>query len=489
MSLAHKAVRGAAWTIGSSIGGRIVGVVGTLVLTHFLAPEVMGEVGVASILVLTASQLSSVGLGQFVVAKPGAGRAAVFHAAVLVTAFGAIAYAILLISRDALGPVFDAPGMAVYVPGLVVAAIFDRASFIPQRVLLRDMRFKLVAITRSVSEVVFAGVAVGFAASGWGGEAVVMGNLARSALRGAVFIAAVEWREWLSVSRLNLATTRQLFAFGVPISLGAMAGFAARRWDNLMISAMFGPATMGLYNLAYNLADIPAEQIGEHIGDVLLPSFAHMSEEARPDALVRSTSLLALIIFPLAVGLAAVASPLVEALFNEEWQGVAPFLIVLSVLSIVRPFGWTVTSYLQACDLPRHMMMLSIGHVIALLLLIAVLGQFGPLWACVGVGLSYTAHALASLAVVQSRHGIRITRALAGMGGPLAASAVMAAAVLGVIALIGEATAWPPIAQVVAGMIAGGVVYVVAALVLAPTVSRDCIHLLRSSFSRAARAA
>lgn len=466
------------------MAGRVVGVVGTLALTHFLAPEVMGEVGVASVLVLTANQLSSLGLGQYVVAKPGARRGAVFHATVLYAAAGVLAFAALWALRDPLGPLFEAPGMAAYLPGLVVAGLIDRASFMPQRILLRDMRFKLVALTRSFAEVAFTAVAVGLAASGWGGEAVVLGNVARSALRGGVFFLAVRWRAWLSPARLDRGVIRELLAFGVPISLGSLAGFAAKRWDNLLFSAMYGPATMGLYNLAYNLADIPAEQVGEHIGDVLLPSFAHLSPDARPAALVRSASLLSLVVFPLAVGLAAIADPLVEAIFNEEWQGVAPFLIILSVLSVVRPIAWTIQSYMQAQNLPRAVMVLSFGKAAALLGLIAGLGQISPAWACAGVGFAYAIHAGASLAYVGRRDGVAAGRALAAMAGPLAACGVMAVAVLGVDVLLASAAQAPPLARVLAGLVIGGGVYTAAALALAPALSRDFLSLLRRSLHR-----
>ncbi len=484
LSLAQQAVRGAAWTVGSSLAGRIVGVVGTLALTRFLAPEVMGEVGVASILVLTAHQLSTAGLGQYVVAKPRAGRAVIFHATVLFLAFGSVAFAALWAFRDHLGPMFDAPGMVAYLPGLLLATLLDRVSFIPQRVLLRDMRFKVVAISRSLAEFAFTGVAVSLAAGGLGGEAVVYGNLARSALRSIVFVVAVNWRDWLSAARLKGATAREILSFGVPVSLGGIAGFAARRWDNLLFSSLFGPATMGLYNLAYNLADIPAEQIGEHIGDVLLPSFAHLDPASRPDALVRSTSLLSLVVFPLAVGLATVADPLVQALFTEAWQGVAPFLIILCVLSVVRPVGWTITSYLQATNLPRDIMYLSFGKVILLLGLIAGLGQISPVWACAGVGFAYALHSLAGLFVVRRRHGLSLSRVFAGMIGPLWACAVMAAAVLAVVFVLGDVLDVSPVWQVAAGIAVGAPVYVGAAFVLAPAVARDCFSLLRRSLRR-----
>lgn len=63
MSLAHKAARGALWTVISSMGGRAVGVLGTLVMTRFLAPEVIGEVSDATIICMTANWLTIWGFG------------------------------------------------------------------------------------------------------------------------------------------------------------------------------------------------------------------------------------------------------------------------------------------------------------------------------------------------------------------------------------------------------------------------------------------
>src|SRR6185503_9524647 len=127
-------------------------------------------------------------------------------------------------------------------------------------------------------------------------------------------------RDWLEPARLTFRQTRELFAFGVPMALGALCAFASRRWDNLMVSRFFGPGPAGMYNLAYNLADVPAIQVGEQVGDVLLPSFARLDPERRPAALLRSLSLLALVVFPLAVGLGVVAPTLVAVLLDARWH-------------------------------------------------------------------------------------------------------------------------------------------------------------------------
>ena len=65
MSLARKAARGALWTVVSSMAGRAVGLIGTLVMTRFLHPAQIGEVSDASILCMTANWLTVWGFGQY----------------------------------------------------------------------------------------------------------------------------------------------------------------------------------------------------------------------------------------------------------------------------------------------------------------------------------------------------------------------------------------------------------------------------------------
>src|SRR5260221_5223311 len=268
--------------------------------------------------------------------------------------------------------------------------------------------FWTVAAVRTAGDVAFSAMSVLLAAAGWGAMALVLGNVARSVVRATWFVTAVERRDWLEVCPLSLVQTRQLLAFGVPMSAGALCAFASRRWDNLLVSRFFGTGVTGMYNLAYNLADVPAIQVGEQIGDVLLPSFARMDAARRPSALVRSVTLLAMVVFPLAIGLGAVAPTLVAALFDVHWRPVGPMLIVLSALSVTRPIGWTIASYLQARQMPRTIFGLELLKLAILLLALVTLGRMGPLSACTAVGVAFGAHPLASLWVVQRVAGISL---------------------------------------------------------------------------------
>jgi lipopolysaccharide exporter len=481
VSLARRAVRGAAWTILTSVVARVIGVVATLVLAHLIAPEVVGEVMVATALVLSANQLSSFGFGQYVVANPKLPPSGVFQIATLHLGFGVIGLLLVLVLAGPLAASFGAPDAVDYLPGLALSVLLNRLSMIPERVLVREMQWRMVGVARTVGEIVYVVTAIALAYAGWGGAAIVAGNVTRSLARSLVILIAAPRSSWLVPSRLERSLCGDVFRFGTPLWLGASASFFAGKWDNLLISSLFGPHQLGLYNYGYNLADIPTSQVGEHIGDVLLPSFTRIDADAQRGALIRAAGLLALVVFPLAVGLGAVADTLVETLFNEQWQGVAPYLTILSALSVARPIGWIIFSYLQARRRTSSVMVLEIGKLTAILAFIGGLSAFGPLWSAVGVGLGFGLHALGSMWLIDRTDGVPMSRMLLAMLGPLAACVPMVGAVLAIRHGIGIDV---PIVELILEVVAGALVYVGACFVLARAVTHDFIYLLRDALLR-----
>jgi lipopolysaccharide exporter len=475
VTLAGDTVRGALWTISAGVGSRAIGLAGTLLVTRFVAPADYGEVMVAAVVMMTANQASTIGFGQFLIARPDASRSVAFHATVFHVGFGAIAAALVLAFGGRLGPALDAPQMVRFLPGLVLSGFLDRVSYVPERVLVRDLRFRAVSGARTVGDLAHSIVCVWLAAIGWGGAAIVMGNIARSFIRTTCFVFAVKLRDWLEPSRWSLEVTRTLFAFGIPMSLGSLCAFASRRWDNLFVSRFFGPGPTGMYNLAYNLADVPAIQVGEQIGDVLVPSFARMESAQRPAALVRSMAMLALVVFPLAIGLGAVAPTLVAAVFDARWRPLAPMLVLLSALSVARPIGWTVQSYLQARERPRLILGLEVFKVFMLVLLITTLGRLSPLWTCGAVGVAFATHAFACLWVVRRIDGLPLLRSLGSLWPALAASAPMVAAVLIARRALMVSGIVKPLECLSVEVLAGASGYVLGALVVARATSRELV--------------
>ena len=486
MSLADKAARGALWTVVSSIGGRVIGVLGTLVMTRFLHPSQIGEVNDAAILAMTANWFTIWGFGQYSVVK-GRGADTVevtWHAVVAYAVLGTISLGLVALLGGRMAPFFQAPHAAAYIPGMALAVYIRRYGAIPERVLNRNMKFGATGMASVCGELTYTVVALTLAAFGYGGWSIVIANIVQSSVMVGILIRAAGLASWATPARLRWARFKDMIRFGVPLGIQSAAHGASRYWDNLAISHFFGPGLAGAYNMAYNLADIPAIQVGEQIAQVLMPSMAALPPHRRPRALERSSALLSLIIFPLAVGLGLIAYPLIEVILPaNDWQEVAPLLTILACLSVFRPITWVLSAYLEAESKTNRLMVLELAKIGLLLGGIAVLQPYGVRIASAAVGLAFGATAVAGVALVM-REGPSPRRLLAGFLQPLAACCVMMAAVWTMRDALIDIGLNHPALLLAAMIVTGAVVYVLAALALCRATARDLLALVNKALRR-----
>jgi PST family polysaccharide transporter len=484
VSIEKKAARGVAWNMATGVGTRVVGLVGTLVLTRFIAPSEYGEVSAAAICVLSASQLTFFAFGQYIIANKSSAEVA-FQAAVLDFFVASAAMLTVFLLRARLGVMLDAPAMGRFIPGFALAALVDRSRVVQSSLLTRDLRFRAVAIINSVGELTFTGTALALAAR-WGGYAIMTGALARSTISFVLFTTAAPRAEWLQRSRFDRGVVRHLFGYGTPIMLACVADRAASTWDNLIILRLFGTRVMGSYALSYSLAETPLIYVAERMSDVLMPAFSKMEPADRPAAVVRAAGLMALVVAPLGVGLGAVAPTIVQVFFDTRWAGMASILMVLSVMTVFQPAPWSAIAYLQAEKMTRLIMAMSVARATLLLTLVAVLGWLGgPVWACAGVGVGYAVHSVLTVVLTARVTPLPVRAYFANVVRPLLACVPMFVAATALRILLAERHI-PVAVCLAAEIVAGGCVYVGAAFVLARANVRELLRLVRHAPSPAA---
>src|SRR5262245_54269080 len=126
MSVAKQAARGVAWNMVLGVSSRMLQLVGTLLLTRFIAPDEYGAVLTASIAVMTAGVLTSFAFGQVLIAKNAPPEVA-FQAMVIHVGVGIVAMTVVLLARGSISDMFDAPAASEYMVGFAVAHMLDRA--------------------------------------------------------------------------------------------------------------------------------------------------------------------------------------------------------------------------------------------------------------------------------------------------------------------------------------------------------------------------
>ncbi len=241
---------------------------------------------------------------------------------------------------------------------------------------------------------------------------------------------------------------------------------------------------LGAYNLAYNLADVPAVQIGEQVSDVLQAAFARARAADRQSAMLRSLPLLALIMVPMAVGLGVIAPTLGHAFFDKRWAEVGPMLLVLAVISFPRPLTGVVVAYLQVKLRPRMAAIIEIATFVLLMGLLFSLGRLGPLWACVAVGLAFMARLPLTAYILHKIDHVPAGRFLMPLVPPVLCAVPLCAAVLAVRSGIKATGMQHPWLALLAEILAGGVAYVGAILIFARSLAKDLLSLLHGGFRR-----
>jgi PST family polysaccharide transporter len=407
-----------------------------------------------------------------------------FHASMMHIALGLLALGLVFVFGQRLAPLVGAPTLIRYLPGLVLVFAAERFLFMPERILVRQMKFGSLAVLRGAGELAYTVVSLSTAYLGWGAMAVVAGNFARTGVRAIGLATQVSWREWAQPTRLRGSVFRDISAFGSVIYLGALAVFASRRWDNLVVSSLYGPAVMGAYGLAYSLADIPAVQIGEQVTDVLQAGLARSAAGNRQAALLKSIPLIALVMVPLAVGLGVIGPTLAEVFFDKRWTGVGPMLLVLAAISFPRPISGAVAGYLQV---KLKQSVVAIGEIITLALLMGALltvGRLGPLWACATVGVVFTARLPLNAWMLNKYDQISPRRFLTPLIAPLGCAVPLIGAVLLTRAGLRRIGIEHGVVRLMAEVTSGAIGYLVAALVVARRPMFELISLLKSALGR-----
>lgn len=481
-SVAEGAMRGAIWNVATTVVTRMAGLGGTLLITRFVAPQDLGEVGAASVCCLTAMMFTQVRYGNYLIAKKGTPEEA-FNANVVHVLLGLVAAAFVLVLRDPLAQFFHSPNMGKYVPGLLLTSMIERVSYIPERLLIRELKFKPLSVARSAGEISYTVVSIATAPF-IGAMGIVLGNLVRAVILTGMIIRAATWAEYGKRAPLKWSTIKAMTVYSAPGAVSGIAELAAYKWDNLMVSKYFGPRQHGMYNLAYNLADTPTGAVGDQVADVLFPSFAKLEPERREPALRRAVALMALVIFPLAVGLGAIADTVVKVFFDARWVEVAPMLTILSILSVARTMAAPLVAFLQASHRQRPLMMLSIAKVVILIGGIMIFAPHGPLWTCVGVGITFIVDTFLCMLLVRVLDGIKLLPMMAGVVPVFVTSAIMAAGVyltrMG-LQSVGVGPGW---GSLLLEIVAGGAVYVGAAFVVARSLSMDLLNQVKRVIRR-----
>ena len=380
-SLNRKIADGALWMLLFKAVERSIGFVSTLILVRLLLPADFGIVAMAIAFIAVAELLSAVGFDFALIHNQDATEVHYSTAWTGTLLLGFAIAALMLLAAVPVASFYREPQVVWVVVALAFGPLisgFENIGVVDFRKNLdfrREFTFQLSR--KAVGFVVTIPLAL-ILQSYW---ALVAGMLSTK-LTGV--IASYVMHPFRP--RLTLMKLREMIRFSRWVLLNNVVGLLKERLADFVVGRWFGPASLGVYSISYELATLPATELSAPINRALLPGFAKMqNSEEISSAYEYALGILALVALPVAGGLFAVAPYLVPVMLGANWLEVVPLLEVLAFNGAIVVFHSSISGVLFGRGFPERVTLTNACYVAILVALLVTfslsLGVIGAAYA------------------------------------------------------------------------------------------------------------
>ncbi|MFN0030177.1 MAG: oligosaccharide flippase family protein [Acidimicrobiales bacterium] len=331
MAFNAKRVRdGVLWSAGRAIFVRTAGMLTMMAAVRMVSPEDFGVWAVALTVHAVTVNSAELGVGSLLIRRDTDAEALAPSASFIALAFSAILGTTLVLFAPMLASGLGAPAAAPVIRIMAVSVVLAGLVAVPSALLAREFRQRAVFVAQLLSTVVSGTVLIIMATRGAGAAAFAW-SLVCGQLVGAVVTMHLAGR-WYR-PRLDTAAAGLLLRVGAPLAGANVLNYAFLNLDYVIVGRDRGAAALGVYLLAFSVSSWPYSILGASINSVSMPAFSDVAGPALQARMESTVQTVAMVAFPAAAMIAALAGPLIGTVYGPRWSAAAP------TLSVLAPYG------------------------------------------------------------------------------------------------------------------------------------------------------
>ena len=472
-------LRGGSWLAAGQLLRNVLQIVVIVILAKLLSPADYGLATLAFIVIGFGYIFTELGLTAAVVQKQDLTEDDLRAAFWLNAGAGLVVTAVVATAAPSIAAVYDEPRL---LPLLLVSSLTFTVSLgiVHTALLERAGRFRTLTVIDLACTVFGWTVTVVAAASGLGALSLVLGPLLQAVLSSVVLWCTVRWLPRGRGSRMAYA---HVWRFGRALSGYTVVNFLSFNADSIVVSRVAGTSELGLYNRAYNLTRMPADQAFWILDRLLLPTFSRLqTDRARLQAAVlRSVGFSCLLLFPALFGMAVLAEPIVGGVLGDKWLGMVPLLQLLAIASAPQVAVSVMRTVFTAAGATGKLFRYGLVQNAVTVAAILVGARWGPIGVAAALALRAWLGLPWLMAAPMRLLDLTWSAAVAPMVRVLTATLVMS----GAVHLLDDGLAdQPPAVRVSLGILLGVTVFGLSAALVARTDIRSAIAFLRRRTSQ-----
>ncbi len=390
----RQAVKGTVWSSVERFSVQGIQFVVMIIMARLLTPADYGLVGMLAIFIAVSQSLIDSGFSQALIRKQDrtqTDNSTVFYFNIAV---GASLYLILFVSAPAIAAFYAEPLLCPLTRAIGLGLVFNSLAVVQRALLTVELDFKTQAKASLVGAIVSGGLGIWMAYAGYGVWAIVAQQVGNLLLVTLMLWVLPKWKpSWV----YSWKSFRELFGFGSKLMLSGLIDTAYRNIYLIVIGKIFKASDLGYFTRAQQFSDLVSTNLTGVLQRVTYPVLCTIQEEdvRLRDAYRRILKVTAFVMFPLLVGLGAIARPMVMVLLTDKWMFTATLLVPMCLTGMWYPIHAINLNLLQVKGRSDLFLRLEIIKKVLAVGVLCVTIPFGLMTMCWGM----LANSLISLSI------------------------------------------------------------------------------------------
>lgn len=317
-----------------------------IILARILSPDDYGIISLISIFISLANIFIQSGFNTALIQKKNLKEEDFSSVLYISLVVSTLLYIILFFSSPIIADFYKIEELKNVIRVLCIILFFGAFNSIQNAIIDRTMQFKKLFNVSIFSILISGMVGITLAYSGFGVWALVAQQITNQVSITFILWLTLKWRPKLTFS---INRVGDLFSYGWKLLVASLIDALYLNVIGLFVGKLYTSQMLAFYSKGEQFPQVIVDNINGSIQSVMLPTLsAEQENRKRVKELVRRTLIVSsFIIFPLMIGLAVVAEPLIIILLTDKWLPCVPFMQIFCLTYALRPIH---TANLQAIN-------------------------------------------------------------------------------------------------------------------------------------------
>lgn len=382
-SLKSKTVKGVVWSSIERFSTQGVQFLIMIIMARLLTPKDYGLIGMLAIFLAVAQSLIDSGFSQALIRKQDrtdVDNSTVFYFNIVVSS---ALYLILFIAAPFVADFYNQPELTSVMRVVCLGVILNSLAVVQRALLTVRIDFKTQAKASLSAAVISGCIGIVLAYCGFGVWSLVVQQLLNLSVNTLLLWIFSKWRP---IAVFSWKSFHELFAFGSKMLASGLLDTLYRNIYPIVIGKLFSASSLGHYTRAQHFSEFPSSNVTGIIQRVTYPILCGIQDETeRLEAVYRKfLKLSAFIIFPLMIGMSAVARPFIDIVLGKQWGFCGQLLQIICFAMMWYPIHAINLNLLQVKGRSDLFLRLEIIKKILGITVLCITAPFGLVVMCYG---------------------------------------------------------------------------------------------------------